>query len=321
MNKNDVLTVKNLTKIFPPNNKTGKPFCAVDNISFSLKEGEVLGLLGPNGAGKSTTIYMLLGVLTATSGTITAFGKDFFTSRSEVLQNIGFASTYINFPTNLTVRENLIIHGRLYGLSGALLKSRIDNYLEIFKAQAFSGREVGTLSAGQKTKIMLIKAFMTEPKILLLDEPTASFDPDVAHEVRQFIIDEQKRRGFSVLFTSHNMDEVAAVCGRVLVLQNGKILACDAPSVLASSISKARVQLIISDGLKRLLSLVNEQKFSHRIRERWIEVEVNERDVALFLETIVQNGIQFSHIAIEKPSLEDYFLQVARKNQESRSDS
>lgn len=321
MDTNSVLVVQNLTKIFPGKGKVHMPFTAVDNISFSINEGEILGLLGPNGAGKSTTIHMLLGTLTATSGAITVFGKNFFTHRSEVLQDVGFASTYINFPGNLSVQENLTIHGRLYGLKKPLLRERISLYLEKFRASKFAQREVGTLSAGQKTRIMLVKAFMTEPKLLLLDEPTASLDPDVACEVREFILHEQQNRKLSILFTSHNMDEVATVCQRVLVLQNGKIIADDTPTALAASISKARVQLVIIDGLKRLISYAENQHLVYTVKERWIEIEVSEQAVAQFLQQIMQQGVQFSHIAIDKPTLEDYFLQIARTGLIFRGDS
>lgn len=312
MNNNSVLVVENLTKIFAPNNKTQAPFKAVDGISFTLQEGEILGLLGPNGAGKSTTIHMLLSTLTPTSGRITAFGKNFATYRSDIIQEVGFASTYINFPSNLTVIENLTVHGRIYGLKGSYLKEQIARYLELFHATDFGTREFGALSAGQKTRVMLVKAFMTNPKLVLLDEPTASLDPDIAHEVRQFILSEQQRRGISMLFTSHNMDEVAAVCQRVLVLQNGKIIADNSPAALAASISKARVQFLVTDGLKRLEAHITEQILTYTIKERWIEIQIAELAIASFITTIMDLGVRFSHIAIEKPTLEDYFLQIAR---------
>ena len=320
MNKNPILVVQNLAKSFASPNKNQVLFKPVDSISFTVHEGEILGLLGPNGAGKSTTIHMLLGTLTPTSGSIAVFGKNFFTRRSDVLQDVGFASTYINFPANLTVQENLNIHGRLYGLKGKQLQERIDLFLEEFHAAAFAHREVGTLSAGQKTRIMLVKAFMTEPKLLLLDEPTASLDPDVAHEVRQFILKEQRKRGLSILFTSHNMDEVAAVCQRVLVLQNGKIIADDSPATLAASISKARVQLTVIDGLKRLEAYSSEHNLHYTVKDRWIELEVQELSVAPFITAIMEIGVRFSHIAIEKPTLEDYFLQVSRASQPVRGE-
>lgn len=312
MNKNPILVVQNLTKIFAPQNKNQAPFKAVDSISFNLHEGEILGLLGPNGAGKSTTIHMLLSTLTATSGSITVFGKDFFKYRWQVLQEVGFASTYINFPSNLTVYENLTIHGRLYGLNGNALKEQIAHYLELFHATHFGMREFGALSAGQKTRVMLVKAFMTSPKLVLLDEPTASLDPDIAYEVRQFILNEQQRRRLSILFTSHNMDEVAAVCGRVLVLRNGKIIADDSPAALAASISNARVQFLVIDGLKRLIAHNVDQNLVYTIKNRWIEIEIAELAIASFITTIMEFGVRFSHIAIEKPTLEDYFLQISR---------
>lgn len=313
MDKNHVLSVQNLSKIFEPYHKKQEPFKAVDSISFSIGEGEILGLLGPNGAGKSTTIHMLLGTLKPSGGEIILFGKNFDRYRSEVLQHVGFASTYINFPANLSVRENLTIHGYLYGIKGQLLQARIDQFLEMFCVQNLKNREIGTLSAGQKTRVMLVKAFMTEPQLVLLDEPTASLDPDIAHEVRHFILQEQRRRKLSILFTSHNMDEVASVCQRVLVLQQGKIIACDTPAALAASISKANVQFLVTDGLKRLQSYLGEQSLVYEIKERWIEIKVDEHAIAQLIIEITERSIRFSHIAIDKPTLEDYFLQIARK--------
>ena len=305
-----VLAVNNLVKIFNPKNQ---PFTAVNDISFQLGQGEILGLLGPNGAGKTTTIQMLLSTLKPTSGSIAYFGKDFFKNRSECLQDIAFASTYINFPGELTAEENLKIYGLLYGLSGSTLKQNISKFLKTFGIEQVRNKKTNTLSAGQKTRLMLCKAFLANPKIILLDEPTASLDPDIAHEVREFVLKQQKELGVSVLFTSHNMDEVAYVCNRVLVLAKGKIIADDTPEKLAASVGISRVQLVVGDGLKRTVAYATENALEYTIVERCIEIKIDEYKIADLLIGLAKVGVQYSEIAISKPTLEDYFLRLTRE--------
>jgi len=303
-----VLSVQNLTKVF----KGKKPFTAVDDISFELRRGEILGLLGPNGAGKTTTIQMLLSTLASTHGRITYFGKDFSEDRSEILQQVAFASAYINFPWRLKVKENLDVYGRLYGLDSNTRKHRMEKFLRLFDAWELREKEVSALSAGQKTRVMLAKAFLTHPQILLLDEPTASLDPDIADEVIQFILKQREEFNLSILFTSHNMAEVAEVCDRVMFLREGKILAIDTPDQLAKSVSVARVQLLVGDGLKRTIEYAQQHSLPYKLESRSIEIEVDELRIAAFLSGLAQKGVEYSQISINKPTLEDYFLQFSR---------
>jgi len=305
-----VLWVEKLTKVFAGK----KPFTAVDHISFNLKEGEILGLLGPNGAGKTTTIQMLLSVLTPTSGQINYFDQDFKTHRSTSLQQIAFASAYINLPWRLTVWENLDVYGRLYCLSKSQRQQRIKKLLTQFDAWKFKDKTVGSLSAGQKTRVMLAKAFLSYPKIVLLDEPTASLDPDVADEVISYIQKQRQEYNVSILFTSHNMAEVAEVCDRVMFLEKGQIVACDTPEQLAKSVSTAHVQLLVGDGLKRTIEYAKDQKLNYKLDNRFIEVSVDEQKIAAFLSGLAQKGVEYTQISIQKPTLEDYFLQLARKS-------
>lgn len=316
--KSPVLEVKNLRKVFPSRQEKGKPFIAVDDISFTLGSGEVLGLLGPNGAGKTTTIQMLLSTLTPTSGTISVLGNELQSHRSEVLQHVGFASTYVSLPSHLTIYENLEVHGRIYGLSGKRLHERVEKYLNAFSVWSMREQAIATLSAGQKTRVMLAKAFMTHPKIVLLDEPTAALDPDVAHEVRQFISRQQKEHGVSILFTSHNMSEVTEICDRVMVLQHGKIIADDTPEGLASSVSTSKVYLVVGDGLKRAAACAQSKELPYLIEERWITIEVDENQIAQLLTDLAHAGVSYSQIWIEKPSLEDYFLQISKQSKVMR---
>jgi len=317
MNNQAVLTVKNLVKTYQIDHTL---FTAVDHISFELGQGEILGLLGPNGAGKTTTIQMLLSTLKPTSGSITYFGKDFFKNRSACLQHVAFASTYINFPGDLTVDANLTIYGMLYGLSHKETKHNIAHFLKTFDIENLRHKQTNTLSAGQKTRVMLCKAFLANPKIILLDEPTASLDPDVAYDVREFILKQQEQHGISMLFTSHNMDEVAYVCKRVLVLAHGKIIADDTPEKLASSVGISRVRLVVGDGLKRTIAYVTEQTLEYSIKERAIEIKIDEHKIANLLTGLAQAGVKYSEISIEKPSLEDYFLKVSLMDKEEKKE-
>lgn len=311
-----ILKVTDLTKIFSPRKNflfqsVGLPFVAVDKISFSLQEGEILGFLGPNGAGKTTTMHMLLGILTPTSGSITYFGKNFFSDRSEILSRVGFASAYTKLPSQLTVSETLNIFARLYGLSSRDRIERVKVCLKAFDAWDLRDKDTLGLSAGQITKVMLAKAFLPRPKIILLDEPTASLDPDVAYQARYFIHEQQKEHGASVLFASHNMAEVTQLCDRVIVLQHGHIIADDTPANLAATVSSVRIELEVSDGLKRIIAYADEHQYTYTIIDRLISIEVEEDDIAPMLSALAQRNVSYSYIVINKPTLEDYFLHIA----------
>lgn len=312
-----MLSVKNLTKIFKGKHNLFGPstqdFKAVDNISFNIEQGEIVGFLGPNGAGKTTTIKMLLDLLTPTSGSIRYFNQELKSHRSSILQNIGYASTYTKLPARMSVYENLYIYGRLYGIPTNELNARIAQYLKFFGIER-GNQEMGGLSAGQTTRVMLAKAFMVHPKIALLDEPTAALDPDIAQEVRSYIIQQQKERGITVLLASHNMDEVTAICNRVIVLSKGVIIDDDTPQKLAKGIASARLSLIVLDGMKRIKSFAEQHKLECIIQDRSIEIKVDEHDISRVLSSIATLGVIYSHIHITKPTLEDYFLKVARSH-------
>lgn len=211
-----VLQVTDLSKRFGD-------FPAVDGISFSIKPGEILGLLGPNGAGKTTTIQMLLGLVTPTAGSIRMFGMDLATHREAILQQVNFSSTYISMPQSLTVEENLWVIARLYGLSD--IPRRVDEIVKKLEMEEFRTKVTRKLSSGQMTRVTLAKAFLTEPKILFLDEPTASLDPDIAEKIRALLKEERRASGLSILYTSHNMREMEEMSDRIIFLQCGKIVA------------------------------------------------------------------------------------------------
>ncbi len=303
-----ILSVENLTKKY-----TGKrTHVAVDQISFDLHEREILGFLGPNGSGKTTTIQMLLGTLSPTSGSIRYFGKEFRDYKSEILNSITYASSYHSLPWSLTVKENLKVFGYLYGLNPKESERLYFPLLERFGMLSNLSSKVSSLSAGQVTRLMLVKAFFTQPKLVLLDEPTASLDPEMAHEICEFILEERDRRGLSILFTSHKMEEASLLCDRILFLKNGKIIADDKPLHLAKSIKAFKIKLIIADGMKRIINLVQELQFQFIIEHRLIEITIDEEKIPDFLTKISNSNIVYSNIKIEEPSLEDYFLQMSR---------
>lgn len=320
-----VLHINNLTKIYPAQRpwfglgaKKGPDFTAVDGISFQLEQGQILGFLGPNGAGKTTTMHMLLGILTPTSGAITYFSKDFTQHRCEILQSVGFASAYTRLPGRLTVYENLSIYARLYGVRSQERASRIQECLQAFDMWELRNKEVAGLSAGQLTRIMLAKAFLPRPRIVLLDEPTASLDPDIAQEVRHFIVAQQQQYGTAVLLASHNMQEVSEMCSNVLVLQHGRIIAHDTPNNLSKTVSLARVDLIIVDGLKRTVAYAQEASLDYTVQDRLVSIEVDEHAIAQLLAALAQRTIGYSSITITKPTLEDYFIRVATQQRTAR---
>lgn len=211
-----IVEVTNLTKRFGD-------FTAVAGVSFGIRQGEILGLLGPNGAGKTTTIQMLLGLITPTSGTIRMFGKDLDQHREEILQQINFSSTYISMPYALTVEENLQVVAKLYGMSN--VSRRIDEVVKILEMEDIRRKITRKLSSGQLTRLTLAKAILTEPKVLFLDEPTASLDPDIANKTRNFLKEIRRSTGLSMLYTSHNMREMEEMSDRIIFLQRGKIVA------------------------------------------------------------------------------------------------
>ena len=304
-----VLSVRNLHKVYPGK----KPFTAVDGISFELKEGEILGLLGPNGAGKTTTIQMLMSTLAMTSGAILYFGKDLDKHRSEILQQVTFASTYVSLPWNLTIEQNLDVYGRLFSLSPKQFRKKRDELLDRFGIGDKKRDYVSTLSSGQVTRLMLAKAFMVSPRIILLDEPTASLDPDIAKDVVNFVLEQREKEGVSILFTSHNMGEVSKVCDRVLFLKKGKIYADDIPRNLARKAALSKIELVIADGIDRALNVAKGLQMEAKVDHRCVRLELDEAQIAHFLSALADEKVIYSNINIIQPTLEDFFLQATHE--------
>ena len=210
------IQVKNLSKKF---NDT----IAVNNINLNIEKNKTLGLLGPNGCGKTTTIGMLLGLIKPSEGEIIIEGKNLNEySRDEILVRINFASPYIELPKKLTVQQNLEVYGRLYGIKN--LEERIEEISEDLDIKNFFKKKTGELSSGQKNRVSLAKSLINKPEILLLDEPTASLDPDIGDFIRSYIQDYQSKNHVTILLASHNMSEVERLCDSIIMMKKGKII-------------------------------------------------------------------------------------------------
>ncbi len=211
------IEIKNLSKSYDN-------IQAVKNIDFKIKKGSIVGLLGPNGCGKTTTIGMMLGLIKPTSGNIFINGKniDNENNRTNILEKMNFISPYVELPKKLTVEENLKVYGRMYGVNN--LQEKILNLMEKLNLSEFKKRKTGELSSGQKNRVSLAKALINDPEILLLDEPTASLDPDVGDYIRGYIEDFALNKGTTILIASHNMNEVERLCNEVMMMKNGKII-------------------------------------------------------------------------------------------------
>ena len=205
-------------------NKTYNNVFAVQNISFKINKGSIIGLLGPNGCGKTTTIGMMLGLIKPSSGSVFINGLNIEneSNRTKILEKVNFISPYVELPKKLTVEENLLIYGKLYGVSN--LKEKIINLMDDLNLINFRNRKTGELSSGQKNRVSLAKSLINEPEILLLDEPTASLDPDVGDYIRSYIESFASKKNTTILLASHNMNEVERLCNEVLMMKNGKII-------------------------------------------------------------------------------------------------
>ena len=205
---------------------------AVKGISFKIKDDEILGLLGPNGSGKTTTIGMMLGLLKPSNGEIIIDGKKIEDNRIEILKKINFISPYIELPKKLTVKQNLIVYGKLYSVSD--IKKRIEYLSEKLRLGDLLNKITGELSSGQKNRVSLAKALINKPKVLLLDEPTASLDPEIGDFVRTFLEEYKKEMKISILLASHNMNEVTRLCKSTLMMKDGIIIDSGSPEELIS---------------------------------------------------------------------------------------
>jgi ABC-2 type transport system ATP-binding protein len=300
-----VLEVDRLTKLYGA-------FRAVDAISFQLQKGQIVGLLGPNGAGKTTTIQMLVGITLPDAGTIRYFGMDLHKHREACLQRVNFASSYNMLQNRITVWENLIVYARLYRVREP--EDKIKQMGSYFGVTHLFNQRFLTLSAGQKTRVNLVKALLNDPEIILMDEPTASLDPDIADRTLSLIEDLRAEKNLSIVYTSHQMDEVTRICDEVIFLDKGHIVAQDSPAGLTRRIAGGTRVRVRFDGKPRDVIRALEPRFSDvALREEdLVVVTTEEHQVPRAIYDIGNAGVHVLEIDIQKPTLEDVFLQIAR---------
>ena len=237
---NNLINVVNLVKNFDEQS-------VIKNISFNVKKNSIVGILGKNGAGKTTLLGMLLGLITPTKGDIFILGKNLKLNKKEILSEINFQSPYVDLPKKMTVEQNLSFYSRLYGVKNFNIV--IENLVDDLKIRDLIKKNYGSLSAGQKTKINLCKALLNKPKLLLLDEPTASLDPETSIFIRNYLLEYQKKNSSSILITSHNLNEVQAMCSNIILLKSGEIVSeGNIKQILKNYNYKTLIELFLSEG-------------------------------------------------------------------------
>jgi ABC-2 type transport system ATP-binding protein len=302
-----VLEVTDLTKHY------GR-FTAVDHISFALEKGRIVGLLGPNGAGKTTTIQMLVGITLPDGGRVCYFGMDLHKHREQCLQRINFSSSYNMLQNRITVWENLVVFAKLYKVKQP--EAKIKSMGEYFGITRLMDQRFMTLSAGQKTRVNLVKALLNDPEVILMDEPTASLDPDIADRTLSLIESLRATRELSIVYTSHQMDEVTRICDEVIFLDRGHIVAQDTPAGLTRRIAGGTRVRVRFDGQPRELISALRPRFSDvSVSDgNLLTVTTDEHQVPRAIYDIGNTGVHVLEIDIRKPTLEDVFLQIARGN-------
>lgn len=301
-----VLEVRDLTKRYGA-------FLAVDKLSFELRKGTILGLLGPNGAGKTTTIQMLVGITLPDDGQIHYFGQDLHRRREACLQRINFSSSYNMLQNRITVWENLIVYARLYRVREP--EDKIKDLGKYFGIIELMGQIFRTLSAGQKTRVNLVKALLNDPEVVLMDEPTASLDPDIADRTLSLIETLREERELSIVYTSHQMDEVTRICDEVIFLDHGHIVARDTPEGLTRRIVGTQVRITYQgagDVVAAALAPDFPPPHLAQPRHDTIVVTTEEQLVPKVIFDVGKTGVRIVDIDIKKPTLEDVFLQIAR---------
>lgn len=300
----NILEVKNLVKRY------GK-FVAVDHISFSIPKGKVIGFLGPNGAGKTTTIQILSSITLPNGGEITYFGKDFFKEKEYCLQRINFSSAFNTMIGRITAFENLMVFALLYQVKDP--KKKIQQLAEYFEMTDLLAESYQNLSAGQKTRVNIIKSLLNDPELLLMDEPTASLDPDIADKTLTLIEKLRKEKDLSILYTSHDMEEVTRICDEVIILDHGKIVAQDTPLELTKRVKTATLKVTFDTGKEIAKKFLQDEveKFIF-LNDHVVTVDTEETHIPKLIFGLSNAGLWLTDIEIKKPTLEDVFLQIAR---------
>lgn len=294
----DVVTTEGLTKRYGD-------VVAVDRLDLRVGRGEIIGLLGPNGAGKTTTINLLLGLLAPSEGRVFLFGQDLAAHRATVLKRINFASAYAGLPRDLSVRENLRVFADLYEVKDA--RRRIDTLIDRLGLADLQGRRVWRLSAGQRMRVVLAKALLNEPEILMLDEPTASLDPETAERVRADLL-EYAATGKTLIWTSHNLAEVERHCTRVVFMHGGRVALDGPPARLVREAGRVLVRVKPSQPL----SGDDRNGLADDPEPGWLRAEAADDAAAAALIAHTQSRVGIEGLDLKRPTLEDLFLILAR---------
>lgn len=300
-----LVRARGLTKVFGL-------FRAVDQINFDVWPGEIVGFLGPNGAGKTTTIRMLLNLLNPTFGEVTVFGMSYADRRTAILQMINASSGSLSLPGKLPVEEALRVFGDLYGLRRP--QSRIDSVIQQFDLDGLRRKPLYSLSTGQQVRAAMAKAFLNHPRLLLLDEPTASLDPDVADRIRTRLLQTVEEEKTTVFLTSHNMREVEQVCSRVLFINNGRIEAEGTPAELARRVKQWNVFLRTRPPVTNVKALHLPPDAEVTLDGDEIKVVLDKGDIGPFLTRLVQEKHRIDSISIKEPTLEEFFVRSVRQS-------
>lgn len=300
----NILEVRNLVKNY------GK-YTAVDGISFDVPKGKVIGFLGPNGAGKTTTIQVLLGITLANGGSIRYFGKEFSKNREFCLQKINYISSFNSLLGRISVYENLLVFAFLYNIKNP--KQKIKDLCEYFEIVDLMNKRYWDISTGQKTRVNIIKSLLNDPELILMDEPTASLDPDIADKVLSLIENLRKSKEISILYTSHDMEEVTRICDEVIFLDKGKIIAKDTPLGLTKRISSAQLKVTFDADKNIVEKYLKTENLKYKFQTlNTVIINSKEDLIPKLIFSLSKEGIWMTDIEIKKPTLEDFFLQIAR---------
>ena len=305
------IEVNNLVKTFK---EKGKEVVAVDDISFKVKKDEVFGLLGPNGAGKSTTINMLTGLLQKDSGAIKILGWEPENNWEFVKNNTNVATAYSWLSDVLTIRQNLRVYAKLYGVKNYELK--INELLELFELKNVADRKIIRLSSGENTRAVLCKGFINNPKVLFLDECTVGLDPDIADKTRGIIKNYQNKNDCTILFTSHYMYEVEELCDRIAFMSNGKIISIDTSSNLKKLIKKHTIEIAVKKDIKLLKELLKTEGVEiifAKDNSVIFEVTTEHDKMYKVISKIFHKGFMLSNFHVKGPTLDDIFIKIARQ--------
>lgn len=306
----NIVEVRDLRKIY---GRGANKIEALKGISFSIKKGEIFGFLGPNGAGKSTTINILCGLISKDSGDVRLFGNDVRDDFEIIKQRMNVANAYTHLNSSLTVEQNLRIYGKIYGVKN--VEEKTAEVMKTFGVSHLRKKEAGTLSSGENTRTCLAKCFISDPELMLLDEPTAGLDPDFADKTRDIIKEYQKINKATILFTSHIMTDVDELCNRILFLSKGQVLKMDTSNKLKKLVKTQIVELILDRKKDRALLLIKKNGghlVMHDTERIVFEIDQAHYSLHDVIHPLIKAGFKIKDMHIKKPTLEQVFIKISR---------